>query len=186
MQSLLGHWARLFFIFWFTAFLYKVSIQGDIKIKYPKNDESVKINPDKSFFFISRNIPFFVYQKSPHGIYFWTSGKHVLLFGVGSQHLKPKNIFFQENSFFPCLHLHNGKSLVKIIFGRKMFICQPISQIFVALFKNFWDAKRSHFAGCVSEQCGMQKCIQSPHMIGYVLLLLTIECLKKETKTIYL
>ena len=93
-------------------------------------------------FFISRNILFFVYQKSPHGIYFWTSGKHILLFGVGSQHLKQKiRFFFQEKSSFPCLHFHNGKSLVKIIFGRKMFICQPISENFVALFKNFWDAK---------------------------------------------
>ena len=90
-----------------------MSIHGDIKNKIPKTDETVKINRDVFCFFISRNIPFFVYQKSPHGIYFWTSGKHILLFGVGLQHLKQKKIdfiFLQAKSFFPCLHFHNGKN----------------------------------------------------------------------------
>ena len=42
--------------------------------------------------------------------------------------------------------------LVKIIFGRKIFICQPNFKIFVALFN-----LRSHFAGGVSEQGDMKK-----------------------------
>ena len=34
------------------------------------------------------------------------------------------------------------KALVKIIFGRKFFIHQPIFKILVALFYDFWDAKK--------------------------------------------
>ena len=99
------------------------------------------------FFFISRNFLllffFCLSEESSQNLLLDLTGKHILLFGVGSQHLKKKKdfILLQVKSFFPCLHFHNGKSLIKIIFGRKMFVCQPISQIFVALFKNFWDDK---------------------------------------------
>ena len=51
------------------------------------------------------------------------------------------------------------KGLVKIIFGRKISICQLISNFFVALFKTFGCKRmiRSHFAVGVSEQTDMQK-----------------------------
>ena len=52
------------------------------------------------------------------------------------------------------------KALVKIIFSHKMFICQPIFKIFVALFKAFgmqMDEIRSHFAGGVLGQGDLQK-----------------------------
>ena len=74
------------------------------------------------------------------------SVKHVLLFGVGLQHLKRKIInfiFFRKNSDFPCHLFTMEKALVKIIFRCKFFICELIFKIFVALFKTFgmWNAK---------------------------------------------
>ena len=68
----------------------------------------------------------------------WTSVKHILLFGVDPQHSKRNisNLFFQENSDFPCSHYHNGK--------------KPFSRLFLAVnlflkiiwhFYDFWDAK---------------------------------------------
>ena len=44
---------------------------------------------------------------------------------------------------------------VRIIFGRKSFICEQIFENFVALLKTF--EIRSHFAGGISEQGDMQK-----------------------------
>ena len=63
-----------------------------------------------------------------------------LPFGVGSEHLKRKIInfiFFRGNSDFPCLQFHHGKALLEIIFGRNIFIFQPISKSFVARFATF-------------------------------------------------
>ena len=47
---------------------------------------------------------------------------------------------FLGNMYFPCLHFHSAnlfKVLIKIILGRRIFICEPIFKIFVALFKTF-------------------------------------------------
>ena len=45
--------------------------------------------------------------------------------------------FWGENSYFPCWQFYNGKSLFKNICLHKIFICEPIFKIFVALFKTF-------------------------------------------------
>ena len=54
-------------------------------------------------------------------------------------------LFFRENGDFPSLHFHNGNSPFWPYF---CFICQPISKIFVALFKTIVTQKmiRSNFA----------------------------------------
>ena len=68
-------------------------------------------------------------------------------FCAGSHHLKGKIrnfIFFWENSDFPSLH----KALVKINFGHKIFICQPIFKIFVALFTTFGMQKDNKITLC--------------------------------------
>ena len=57
MQSLLG---QTFLFSGLQLFVQSVHTRGH-RNKIPKTDESVKINRDKSLFFISRNIPFFVY-----------------------------------------------------------------------------------------------------------------------------
>ena len=51
------------------------------------------------------------------------------------------------------------KKLVKIVFGRKFFICEPIFKIFAAHFTTFRVERddKSHFASGVSEQGDMQK-----------------------------
>ena len=54
------------------------------------------------------------------------------------------------------------KALLKIIFGCKIFVCQPIFKIFVALFTTFGRQKdskiiRLYFAAGITRQEGMQK-----------------------------
>ena len=56
-----------------------------------------------------------------------------------------KFYFFRENSAFP---FAVEKALVKIIFGRKILICQPIFEIFVALFTTFCMQKDSKITFC--------------------------------------
>ena len=81
-----------------------------------------------------------------------TSIMHILLFGVGSQHLKTETfefLFFRENSDFPCLHFHNGKNPSQDYFGRYFFlICQSIFEMFVALFTTFVMQKHDKITFC--------------------------------------
>ena len=78
MQSLLG---QSCFIFWFTAFLYQVSIQGGggHKNKIPKTDESVKINLDKRFFYFSQYPVFCLSEESSRNL--WHMSESAYLFG---------------------------------------------------------------------------------------------------------
>ena len=93
----------------------------------------------------------------------WTSIKHVLLFGVNLQHLKRKiktNMFFQENSEFPCIYFRNGKSPSQNYFLRKIFISQStdFSNSLLHLFR-LLECKRmtkTCFAGVVLEQANRQ------------------------------
>ena len=77
----------------------------------------------------------------------------------GSGELKIRNFIFYGKMVTSLAYIFAmEKALVKILFGCKFFICQPISKIFVALFKTFGKKRmmRSHFAGGISEQGDMQ------------------------------
>ena len=70
----------------------------------------------------------------------WTSAKHILLFDIGLQHLKLniRNFIFPGKNDFTVAYIFTMvKALVKIIFGHKTFICEPIFKILVALFKTW-------------------------------------------------